>query len=185
MLIKSGPLPPMEPLFDPVWISSREHLERYQQIRDATPWYRVFLGGTYNVPTDFPSIEIGTRRFPLVYFSSGALTIAKNSVTYAARSYSSTGLDKQRRNLKTSLAFSIDNAERPTLLRFRARVSPFYFSINWIELTLPGRSLLLCAGGSGPGMGRVQRRTNVLFSTLVAWAGDQPSSDPVQQTSPN
>ena len=92
--------PLMQSPFDPVWISSREHLERFQQIRVATPWYRVFLGGNFDVPPDFSSIEIGTRRFPLVYFSSGALTIAKLLVTYAVRSCSSSGLDKQRRNLK-------------------------------------------------------------------------------------
>ena len=165
--------PLLESPFDPVWISSREHLERFQQIRDATPWYRAILGGTDNLPPDFPSAEIGTRNIPIVYFSSGALTIAKNFVTYAARSYPSTVLGKPRRNLKMSLAFSIDKAERPTFLRFR--ISPSYFSINWIELTLPGRCLLLCAGGSGPGMGRVKQRTNMLFNALVAWAGKQSS----------
>jgi hypothetical protein len=167
--------PLLESPFDPVWISSHEHLERFQQIRDATPWYRVLFGGTYKPPPDFPSTDIGTQKFPLVYFSSGALTITKNLVTYAARSYPSTGLGKPKRNLNTSLAFSINKAERPTFLRFRAALSPSYFSINWIELTLPGNSLLLCAGGSGPGMGRVQRRTNTLFNALVAWARDQPS----------
>jgi hypothetical protein len=167
--------PPTESPYDPVWISSREHLERFQQIRNATPWYRVLLGGTYKPPADFPSMDIGTQKFPLVYFSSGPLTITKNLVIYAARPYPSTGLSNPKRNLKTSLAFSIDKAERPTFLRFRAALSPSYFSINWIELTLPDRSLLLCAGGSGPGMGRVQRRTNMLFNALVAWAGDQPS----------
>lgn len=174
MIINRGPSLTTEPLFDPVWITSRDHLDHYQQIRDATPWYWVFFGGKYDVPADFPSIEIGSRRFPLVYFSSGAVTIAKNLVTYAARSYSSSGVDKQRRNLKTSLTFSMDNAERPKLRRFRAGGSPSYYSINWIELTLPGRSLLLCAGGSGPGMGRVRRRTDMLFNSLLAWAGDQP-----------
>jgi hypothetical protein len=172
----------MEPVFDPIWVSSRDHIERFEQIRNATPWYRVFLGGNYELPSGFPSVEIGTRRFPLVYSSSGSLTIAENLVTYAGRSYASSGLDKQRRNLDTSLAFSIDSAERPTLLRFRAGVSPSYFSINWIELTLPGRSLLLCAGGSGPGMGRVQRRTNTLFSALIAWAGDRSQNRALDRT---
>lgn len=170
--------PLLESPFDPVWISSREHLERFQQIRDATPWYRVLLGGTYKPPADFPSTDIGTQKFLLVYFSSGALTITKNLVTYAARSYRSTGLGKPKRNLNTSLAFSIDKAERPTFLRFRASLTPSYFSINWIELTLRDRSLLLCAGGSGPGMGRVQRRTNMIFNALVAWAGNEPSLRP-------
>jgi hypothetical protein len=170
--------PLMERAFDPIWISSCEHLERFQQIRDATPWYRVLLGGTYKPPPDFPSTDIGTQKFPLVYFSSGTLSITENLVTYAARSHPGTGLSNPKRNLNTSLAFSISKAERPTFLRFRAALSPRYFSINWIEYTLSGRSLLFCAGGSGPGMGRVQRRTNTLFNALVIWAGDQSSAPP-------
>jgi hypothetical protein len=100
----------------------------------------------------------GTQKYPLVYLSSGALTITKNLIMYAARSYPSTGLGKPKRNLNTSLEFSINNAERPTFLRFRAALSPSYFSINWIELTLPGHSLLLCAGGSGPVSGGLDPR---------------------------
>lgn len=137
------------------------------------------------MPSDFPSIEMGTQRVPIVYFSSGALTIAQNLVTYVARVDSGTSAGIMRRNLNTSLAFSIASMERPTLQRFRARESPSYYSINWIELMLPGRSLLLCAGGSGPGMGRIRDGTNILFSALVAWAGDRPSPDPVKQTSPH
>jgi hypothetical protein len=160
----------MEPPFDPIWISCHEHLERFQEIRDATPWYRVIFGGSYHLPQDFPCIEIGAQRFPLVYLSSGALTVAKNLVTYAAHSPPSTNLGQRRHNINVSLVFSIDSAQRPSLRRFRARASPSYFSINWIELTVPERSLLLCAGGSGPGMGRVNRRTDSLFSALGVWA---------------
>jgi hypothetical protein len=34
----------MESTFGLIWLSTREHLERFQEIREATPWYRVFLG---------------------------------------------------------------------------------------------------------------------------------------------
>jgi len=170
----------MEPLFDPVWISNREHLERFHEIRSATPWYRVLLGGTYTLPLDFPYMEIGARKFPLVYFSSGKLIIEKNLVTYAAHTGSSTLLGNPRRNLNTSLAFSIDSAEPPTMRRFRARMSPFYFSINWIELTLPGRALLLRVAGSGPGMGRKQERTTGFPAPWVPGQAGQQSSAPAK-----
>jgi hypothetical protein len=156
----------MESTFDLIWLSTREHLEHFQEIREATPWYRVFLGGGYDVPQDFPFIEIGRQRFPLVYSSSGALTIAEQLITYSARNPSNTGLGRRRHTIDASLAFSVDIAQHPTLGRFRARGSPSYFSINWIELFLPERSLLLCAGARGPGMSRVNRRTDSLFGTI-------------------
>lgn len=168
----------MEPLFDPVWISNREHLARFQEIRSATPWYRVLLGGTYTLPPDFPYAEIGARKFPLVYFSTGELTIEHNLVAYVARAASSTGLRSSRRNLNTSLAFSIDSAEPVKIGRFRAAMSPRYFSINWIELVLPDHALLLCVGGPGPQMGRIQERTNQLFSSLAAWSSEPPIVSP-------
>jgi hypothetical protein len=160
----------MESTFDPVWISSRDQLERFRQIRDATPWYRVFFGGSYNPPPGFPYISYGTQRFPIVYFSSGVLTVAKNVVTYAAHPLEAWG--KPNRNLNTSLRFSIGKAERPTFLRYRADISPYYFSIDWIELTIPGRLLLLCGGGAGRGMGRIRKRTNKIFDALTAWTQD-------------
>ena len=155
---------------DPVWLTSHQHLERFQEIRDKTPWYRVLLGGSYRLPDDFPCIQVNTQRIPLVYWSTGALSVAKNLLTCAAHPPSSSRLSGQRRNLDTTLAFSIDTALRPKLGRFRARTSPNYFSINWIELAVPERSLLLCAGGRGPGMGRVNRGTDSLFNILDAWA---------------
>jgi hypothetical protein len=165
----------MEPTFDLIWLSTREHLERFQEIREATPWYRVLLGGSYDVPQDFPFIEIGRQKFPLVYCSSGALTIAANLLTYSAQNPSDTGLGRRRHNIDASFAFSVDIAWHPTLGRFRARGSPSYFSINWIELFLPERSLLLCAGARGPGMSRVNRRTDSLFGAMTNWANEKTS----------
>jgi len=161
-----------ESLFEPVWVSSHAHLDQFQQIRDPTPWYRYLTGGYYDVPATFPSLTFDAGRIPLVYLSSGALTIGEAVVAYTARSYSGTELDRRRRNLDTSLQFSMDRAEHLTLRRFRKN-APWlsYFSINWIEIALPSftRPVLLCAGATGPGMGRLRHETDSLFDALVRW----------------
>ena len=164
----------MESIFDLVWISSREHLQQFQEIRDATPWYLALFGGRYQVPEGFPFMQIGARKFPLVYISSGALTIATNLTTFAARS-SSMALGQTRHNVNASFGFSIHIAQHPTFRRYRAPGSRSYFSIDWIELSLPERTCLLCAGASGPGMSAVNEGTDSLFSTLSSWANGHSS----------
>jgi len=159
----------MESIFELVWLSSREHLRQFQEIRDATPWYRALLGGSYRVPQGFPFIQIGARRFPLVFISGGTLTIAKNLITFAAGS-SSTAFGQTPHNVNASLGFSIDIALHPTFRRFRAPGTRSYFSIDWIELSLPERTFLLCAGASGPGMSGVNEGTDSLFTALSSWA---------------
>ena len=164
----------MESIFDLVWLSSREHLQQFQEIRDATPWYRALFGGSYRIPQGFPFIQIGARKYPLVYISSGSLTIAYNLITFDAGS-SSTALGQTRHNLNASIGFSIEIALHPTFRRFRAPGSRSYFSIDWIELSLPERTFLLCAGASGPGMSGVHDGTDALFTALSNWANGHAS----------
>jgi hypothetical protein len=158
----------MDSDFDSVWVSSREHLERFQDIRKATPWYRALLGGSYRIPPDFPSMQIGSQSYPLVYFSSGHLKLATNNIKYEPRP-SGAGLGQTRHNVNSSIEFSIDIAQHPTFERFRAGGSSSYFSINWIKLSLPKRSLLICAGAPGPGMSGTNERTEALYSALTNW----------------
>jgi hypothetical protein len=162
----------MDTDFDSVWLSSREHLERFHAIREATPWYRALLGGRYRIPPEFPSIQIGSQNYPLVYFSSGDLTIRNNIIAYEPRP-SGAGLVHNRNNINSSIAFSIDIAQHPRFERFRARGSSSYFSITWIELSLPTRSFLLCAGAPGPGMSGVNERTDALYKAINSWGDDK------------
>jgi hypothetical protein len=159
----------MESIFDLVWLSSHEHLQQFQEIRAATPWYRAIFGGTYRIPQGFPFIQIGARKYPLVYISRGSLTIAKNLITFDPGSPSA-ALGQIRHNLNASIGLSIEIALLPTFRRFRAPGSRSYFSIDWIELSLPERTILLCAGASGPGMSGVNDGTDILFTALRNWA---------------
>jgi hypothetical protein len=70
--------------FEPVWITSREHLSHLLQIRETTPWYRLLLGRGYDVPGDFPYLASGNQRVPLVFYSTGELTIHDATANYAA-----------------------------------------------------------------------------------------------------
>jgi hypothetical protein len=164
----------MEATFELVWFSSREHLQQFLEIRDSNPWYRALFGGSYRLPEGFPFLQIGAQRFPLVYISSGTLTIAKNCITFAAGN-SRTALGQTRHNINASNGFSIDIALHPTFGRFRAPGSRSYYSIDWIELSLPERTFLLCAGASGPGMSGVNDGTDSLFTALSSWANGHSS----------
>jgi len=124
----------MESIFDLVWLSSREHLQQFQEVRAATPWYRALFGGSYRIPQGFPFIQIDARKYLLVYISSGSLTIAKNLITFDPAS-PSTALGQTRHNLNASIGFSIEIALHPTFRRFSAPGSRSYFSIDWVELS--------------------------------------------------
>ena len=159
--------PPPDEAFEPVWITSREHLHHFLQIRETTRWYRLLLGRGYDVPEDFPYFSSGTQRIPLVYYSTGVLTIHGATVSYAAYSHQT-----DRRNLDTSLKFTVNSAEHPTLTRFRLPEAGLsYYSITWVELEARGFNapVLLCIGGHGPGMGRINRDTDGLYDALAMW----------------
>lgn len=153
--------------YAPVWVSSREHLDKFQRIRDATPWYRILFGGSYAMPAEFPCIAIGSRKTPIVYFSSGVLEISDAGVSYDAQQPRSSVLSTGHANLNTTLSFSIGDEDRPIFTRFKSSKS--YFSINWIGLGAFGRSTLLCVGGRGPDMSKINEATDSLFGALQFW----------------
>jgi hypothetical protein len=156
--------------FDPVWVSSREHLAEYDRIRKSTPWYGLFSSGK-SIPSTFPQIDLDIQRTPLVYFSIGVLTLASERALYRAQQNADSDLGRRQRNLDTALSFSVERLDRPTIARHRETAGWLtYFHINWIEVALPThtRSILLCVGGTT--MGRVRRQTDALAAALSTWS---------------
>ena len=170
---------------EPAWITSHEHLDRYLRVSDTTSWLRLLLGRGYDLPRDFPYVDVSDQRFPLGFYSSGALTIQGGTLSYAAHPLQPETLGGTRHNLDTSLNFSVALAENPTFSRFRlprARLS--YFSINWVVLALRrlNAPFLICAGTRGLGMGRIGRGTDALYASLASWVTGSSDS---QGTPPN
>jgi hypothetical protein len=80
-----------------------------------------------------------------------------------------------RHNVNESIDLSTNIAPHPTFRRFGAPGSRSHLSIEWIELSLPERTFLLCAGASGPGMRGVNDGTDSLLTALTSWANEHSS----------
>jgi hypothetical protein len=158
---------------EPIWLSSRDHLNRFHGIVSAKSWLRIMLGGRYVVPSGFPNILIDEKPFPLVYYSSGELRIGSDAAFYTAGPYEQTFMGKRRRNLDSRVRITISRRSIEMIGRFKPEAAVLcYFTINWLEIKsrdLP-ESALLCIGSSGPGMGRMRRGTDRLTEVLTAWA---------------
>jgi hypothetical protein len=85
------------------WIISRAHLFRFQ----ALSWSAKQLG---NVPDDFPTLWIQSRRFPILYLASGTVTVDPTRLTFAAfdpgTSSKFTGVNKVYSNSNDALRFT-------------------------------------------------------------------------------
>lgn len=115
---RAAVLMPMVATFEPVWVSSRQHLAEYERIRKSSPWH-AFISSKRTVPASFPQVEIGMQRLPLVLFSSGVLTLASDRATYRAREKAEGGFAPAHINLDNALSFSVERDARPGVSRHR------------------------------------------------------------------
>ncbi len=162
--------------FEPVWVSSRQHLAEYERIRKSTPWY-AFISSKRTVPCSFPQTEIGVQRLPLVLFSSGMLTLAHDHATFRARQSAEGSFAPPHLNLDNALSFTVERAEQPVISRHRETAGWLtYFHINWVEIALAThtQSILVCVGATT--MGRVRRQTDALAAALSTWATAGPDT---------
>lgn len=154
---------------DPLWVSSKEHLSKFKSIFDNNPWYKKLFGGM-NVPDDFPYVQVQNNFFPLVYFSSGILDINGLNVHFTAQKKSGR-FGSTYHNVDDSLEFTFRTIDIKSLTRFRPDpVFLKHYVVNWIEVEINGfdKSILVCVGGVGPSMKRIDRDTDELFARLSA-----------------
>jgi hypothetical protein len=157
---------------DPLWVSSKEHLSEFKTIFDSNSWYKKYFGGL-NVPEDFPCLQVQRNFYPLVYFSSGIMDITGLNVQYTAQKKSGK-FGSSYCNVDNSLEFAFKIRDITSLVRFRPDpVLIKQYTVNWIDLGINGfdKSILVCVGGAGLSMKRIERDTDDLFvklSTLKA-----------------
>ena len=153
-----------------VWISTREHLARFEVIRkESPPWYR---SGGLAVPEDFPQVRMTSLLWdsilPVVMVSRGSLTLSDGTMSYRA-THDNSGAQSTYRNLDTEMVFTAAIDAVALLGRFQSASSGFtYYAANWIEMSVPSMPgpILLCVGGSGPSMRRIRKQTDRLFQEI-------------------
>ncbi len=172
--------------FEPVWISSIEHLTQFDDIIVRTAKWRRSLG-FYRFPPEFPRIDMGRKVFgrpmmvPLVMLSQGQLTIEGDTIHYRAMDWPkiTAGRSKATRHgLRTNWEFSLraDDLQR---VETYTRPSPLLpnFALPFTRIRAYHREsalkdFLICVGGNGYEMDKIRDRSAQLKSELQRLKSD-------------
>jgi hypothetical protein len=128
-------------MIENAYVSSIDHLERFQSL----PWYTKQLGIGLG---DFPTVTLGARSYPIVYFASGPLTLSAAEFKFVARMpvYSL----KSYSNLNVDLRFDFHPDEILSVGRFdMASVTSASIRLPFLRVQTTARELrdfLVCCG---------------------------------------
>jgi hypothetical protein len=158
----------MERVYNPIWVSSISHIEEFVKISKKNPLWKsmLFLN---KVPSDFPQLHIGARKYPIVYFSTGELKIFERQIDFKA------GIPAQianshYKNIDTKLKFEILFEDILTIERYSTpTVFLKYFNIKWVKIILKNNSaddLLISSGGTGLQVKNVMSKNDELYEII-------------------
>ncbi len=163
-------------IFEPVWVSTFEHLNQFKIITTDTSG-AIKRGGRYNVPEDFPQTRKAlfwgltyTSPIPLIMISNGALDLRDNRLSYKA--YPLRLKFNRVNNLKDELEFTVSVNEIISLEHYLF-VSPinknFNVSFARVHSTNEGflRDFLVCVAGQGFAFEKMRKANEDLFDALT------------------
>lgn len=158
----------MQKVIPTVWISSIDHINSFSLLAKRNPWWKLLLA-LNKVPNDFPQMKVGVRKYPLVIYSAGTLTLFERQMEFRANNTDSAN-NRKFINLKEDLYFEIPY----TSLTFTRYIhpKPFLktFNIPWINLSVSGNSLinhvLLSFGGNNLNIKQVIKANDEIFEIL-------------------
>lgn len=141
--------PPLK--INTAWISSAAHLARFQDLS----WSAKTFG---NVPDDFPTLWLESRRYPILYFASGTLIVDPNRLVFAAHDPSTasklTLVNKVYSNLNDALRFTLTPEQILSVARFdMSQVGSFPMPLPFLHVQASAGDIsdfLVCAGSDDP-----------------------------------
>ncbi len=165
-------------LFEPVWISSTEHLATFETIYRQTSWLRR-LRGAYNLPADFPCVRLPSGSsgrqpvLPIVMFAQGQVRVENGAIHFEAMDWPTPSRAKITRcNLRTEWTFAIQAGEVVSVEPFPYK-SPIlrYYDMPFTRIRTQHSEVVLhdflvCVGGTGPSMSHIQEQSVELATAL-------------------
>ena len=158
-------------IFEPVWVSSVDHLQTFERAYRECSYIRMFAGA-YKLPAAFPYIRgsLGFPwRVPIVMYSAGHLSVEDRLLKFEAKPWR---LPFHRlHHLRSDLRFTLTERDITDVQPFEF-VSPIirYYSLRFTRIrTNQGGELadfLLCVGGAGPLMGKIRAQNAKLSAKL-------------------
>ena len=169
-------------LFEPVWISTSQHLDRFYQLYASTPMPEKALG-IYNLPEGFPHVHmywglLPLFRVPVVMVAAGAFRVESDGIQFEAKPFRIFG--SRLRNLQTDLHIHLRSDELTSIERYAAPspvISYYNLPFTCVHSTQAGlaSNFLVCAGGAGPAMGKIRATSEAIFAALQELAPKPPS----------
>lgn len=155
--------------FKPVWISSIGHLNKFAEILSSSNVLQK-ITGYYKIPDDFPHIQLPLiSKVPIVFFGTAEVNMEGNNISFTPLDFKTIG--GQYRNI-TQIQFQLIKADVQSIEKYHPQpIFAKYFIINWIRiktrLDIFDGDFLICVGGSGPRMSKIQNLTNNLYNELI------------------
>lgn len=160
-------------VFEPVWISSTEHLDRCDSVWDSASWPQRLLG-RYQLPADMPQVIGPTPsvRVPLVFSAVGRLELEAGELRFRASTnafkapaqWHALGLDDSLR-----FELSMETIAKVALIRHKPRPMRM-FGLDWIHLVGEAEQgsfdILLSMGGLGIRAWTLRSNTRAIFAAL-------------------
>lgn len=161
--------------FEPVWVSSPQHLETFAAIFKSASWWRR-LTGRYLMPPDFPCVEVRSgQRLPIILFAQGQLDVDSAGLRFRAVNFPAPA--GRRLHLIENWEFTL---KRRDIKAFEG-TSPAlrYYRMNFSRVRSEAADvpsdLLFCVGGAGPLMNAtIRARSARLQEELLALMRDTP-----------
>lgn len=158
--------------FEPVWISTDEHLKTFYAIYYHTPFLEKLFRG-YRIPFGSPHMEMDQGRFkgkkvPVVLISSGIGKIDNANFYFQSKPFHTPGFTIK--NLM-DLEFELSATDFIRVTRAES-FSPVvrYFDIPFTRIETKRNGLLenflVCVGGLGPSMKNINSQSNELRQCL-------------------
>src|SRR6266702_962972 len=156
---------------DSVWVSSVDHLRRFQSL----PWYAKWFG---LLPKGFPRVKAGLISYPLVYFGQGILSLSADRFEFSAR-FPAPRTAKTYANLATDLRLSLAPNQVLSVSRFdMSQIASTATPLPFIGLQTTSGELqdfLVCAGATDVSL--IARQTESLWFALGAFLGKAKDKD--------
>lgn len=143
-------------------------MNSFNQLAKKNPWWKI-LFNINKVPVDFPQVKIGSRTYPIVFYSHGSLTLFERQLDFKASPFDSI-TSARYFNLNNTIAFEVEFSYLK-IDRY-LNPNPFLkaFNIPWIKLSAsdnqPFNHILVSYGAEKIKMSEVKKVNNEIFEIL-------------------
>jgi hypothetical protein len=143
-------------------------MNSFSLLAKKNPWWKLLLA-LNKVPNEFPQMKVGVRKYPLVIYSAGTLTLFERQLEFRATNTNSANNHKFI-NLKDDLYFEIPYSS--LIVSRYIHPKPFLkaFNIPWINLSVSENSsinhVLLSFGGNNLNKNQVAEANDEIFEIL-------------------